>query len=440
MENKKPLAPVVRYIISFLLGEGNEQWVDHVSYGETGQGDVNIVPSGFFDEGVYLQMQSLPGLPLRELSGIPLLFGEEKTEILEGKVSTHADIIASTFYLITRYEEYLRPDIRDCHGRFPGKQSLPYRAGFLHRPIVEEYGVLLRQWLREAGVPVTEPEKGIRKVFLTHDMDYPWMYSSRFRRFLSIGKDLLLRRDLSTALEKTVHFWEKDPFYEAFDWLKDHDGAALEDLGQEKCEILYFLLCANGLTPGDCGYSNDIRKTRKLVRQLQGNARIGLHTSYYAGLHPEELSQDIQRFHAITGQYPRENRYHFLSCREPGDLEALRSGGIRDDYTFAYADVAGFRLGTCRPVKWIDAISLTVTDLTLHPMTIMECTLDGESYMNLGEDEAMVYSRALIDQVYEHSGEVVLLWHNTSVASTAQNYQRRLYCKVLDYLYQKMHE
>lgn len=440
MADKKELESVIRYIVLFLLGENNEQWVDHVSYTPTAQSSVNIVPSAFFDQGYYLQPGSLPKLPLKEIRGIPLLYGNEKTDTMDGKISTNADIIASTFFLITRYEEYIRPDIRDCHGRFPGKESLPYRAGFLQRPIVEEYGKLLRQWLRETGVPVTEPEKGIRNVFLTHDMDYPWMYSSRFRRFLSIIKDLVFRRELSAALEKTLHFWEKDPFYGAFDWLRKQDGMALQKLGREKCKVIYFLLCADGKSPHDSPYSQKTARTKRLVRRLRKDAQIGLHTCFYSGEHPENLDQDLQIFRKIAGQSPTQNRYHFLTCREPEDLRILADRGITDDYTFAYADAAGFRLGTCRPVKWIDAASLTVTELMLHPMTIMECTLDGENYMNLKEAEAVAYSRALIDQVYEHSGEVVLLWHNTSVASTAQNYQRRLYCKVLDDLYEKMHE
>lgn len=432
------LDEVVRYLVQFLLGENNEQWVDCVSYGGSGENCVNIVPSGFFREGFYLQPESLPTLPLKLVNGIPLLYGEDSTQLSSGKVTTRADIIAGTFFLITRYEEYIRPEVRDCHGRFPGKQSLPYRAGFLHRPIVEEYGVLLRRWLREAGLPVTEPEKGIRMVYLTHDVDCPWRYTYRLQRLLSMGKDCIVRRDFVSAGKKLLRFWGKDPFLEAFDWLKEQDGTVLQKLGKEQCQVIYFLLCAKGRAPDDCAYSQKTEKTKKLLAHLKDGAQLGLHTCYYSGMHPENLDEDVGIFRTLTGQLPVQNRYHFLTCREPGDLRALYSAGITDDYTFAYAEVAGFRLGTCRAVRWIDAEAMEITGLTLHPMTIMECTLEREGYMNLNEDEAVAQSIALLDQVYEHSGEVTLLWHNTSVARTEKNYQRQLYCKVLDSLPDKM--
>ena len=107
-----------------------------------------FTPSGFFNEGVYGTQASIPTLPLQEIEGVPLLFGSPKIEWVGDTLLIHADLIASTYFLLTRYEEIVRRTERDDHGRFPGKLSLPFRAGFIERPIVEEYGVLVRQWLR----------------------------------------------------------------------------------------------------------------------------------------------------------------------------------------------------------------------------------------------------------------------------------------------------
>ena len=98
-------------------------------------------------------------LPLTIWEETPILFGEAKTEQIGETKVIHADLVAGTFFLITRYEEVIRRDVRDVHGRFPGKESLPYRAGFIDRPLVEEYGKLLRSQMREVCCDIPEPPR-----------------------------------------------------------------------------------------------------------------------------------------------------------------------------------------------------------------------------------------------------------------------------------------
>jgi len=58
------------------------------------------------------------------------------------------DIFSATFYLITRYEEYL-PHIRDKYDRFEAESSIAFQHEFLEKPIVNdwviEFGKLLLQ-------------------------------------------------------------------------------------------------------------------------------------------------------------------------------------------------------------------------------------------------------------------------------------------------------
>ena len=135
----------LHYLIRFLVGEdAPSEIVESIGYTNDSnlfdKYNVVIIPSGFFDEHIYGTPASMPQLPLREVQGIPLLFGSPKEEWIGDTWVVHADIIASTYFLVSRYEEMMRRDVRDAHGRFPGRESLPYRAGFLHRPIVDEIG------------------------------------------------------------------------------------------------------------------------------------------------------------------------------------------------------------------------------------------------------------------------------------------------------------
>jgi len=115
-------------------------------------------------------------------------------------------------------------------------------------------------------------------------------------------------------------------------------------------------------------------------------------------------------------------------------MQELINVGITDDFTLGYADVAGFRLGTCRPVKWINPNTRQLTTLTLHPLTIMDVSLSDKRYMYLNAHEAYEYCIRLINMVESWNGELVLLWHNTSVEDTPQSYHRKLYLDIIKYL------
>ena len=156
-----------QYLIDFLVGslwvqsEGEDRYqrrFEAIGYTDDPEEmklyPIVIIPSGFFKLDVYGTEQAMPTLPLSSWRGIPLLFGEPREEwSADGsQLIIHADLLASTYFLISRYEEMYRRNERDTYGRFPGKSSLPYRAGFLHRPIVDEYGEALRQIILEEGI------------------------------------------------------------------------------------------------------------------------------------------------------------------------------------------------------------------------------------------------------------------------------------------------
>ena len=163
------------YIISYLLHH-NPQLESLVGYGayclKNNDYKVLIVPSGFFSDANFGLIQSEPTLPLTQVEGVPLLFGSPQIEMHGEQMVVYADIIASSFYLMSRYEEMIFPDThRVAHGRFKGKESLPYRGGFLNRPLGDEYGALLRQLMRHAGVEVDEPKQAYSSIVLTHVVD-----------------------------------------------------------------------------------------------------------------------------------------------------------------------------------------------------------------------------------------------------------------------------
>ena len=147
---------IIRYIIRFLIGDHlAEDIAELVGYTsdekDFAQYKLVIKPSHFFEDGIYGTQESLPNLPLKLWEELPILYGEAAEEMVGGTLVLHADLVAGTYFLISRYEEMVRRNVRDIHQRFPGKESLPYRAGFIDRPFIEEWGAVLRLKLREIG-------------------------------------------------------------------------------------------------------------------------------------------------------------------------------------------------------------------------------------------------------------------------------------------------
>lgn len=422
----------LHYLIRFLVGEdAPSEIVESIGYtndpNRFDKYNVVIIPSGFFDEHVYGTPASMPQLPLREVQGIPLLFGSPKEEWVGDTWVVHADIIASTYFLVSRYEEMMRRDVRDAHGRFPGRESLPYRAGFLHRPIVDEYRLLLHRWIRQSRLRVPEIKKQVRKVYLTHDVDAPTL----FRTWKGLVRSLLAQRGLFTSLKGKFGSLEQDPYY-TFPWLFRQNSLLQDALGPVGCQAILFLRCGGNTSFDKPFYALTDRDIRRLLKSAADHGmHIGLHSSYQAGKEPSLIRKEKETLETHLQKEVHFNRHHFLACREPEDMEQIEAAGITDDFTMGYADVAGFRLGTCYPVRWINPITRRLSPLTLHPLIIMDCSLDETAYMGLTYEQAHAYSLSLLEQVSHVGGELVLLWHNVSFTESNGKYHRQLYTDLL---------
>ena len=418
-----------KYLIQFLVGSDDSAIIDSVGYttDETlfEQYKIVIVPSRFFDDSFYGKKESLPTLPLDFIEDIPFFYGKSVVETKGETLVVYADIITSSYFLLSRYEEWIRPDCRDVHGRFPGKESLACRAGFIHRPVVDEYGRLLRKWLRETGINVPEPPCRFNKIYLTHDVDIPFQYRtlrSLIRAFLN-GTN-----EFKKALKIYNGNVEDDPFF-TLPWL-------LEQNEKLQAETIFFIKSSMKSCLFDKPrynlQSKDIQFLFNTIEQT--GATIGLHCSYLSGNELNLIEKEKKKLEQYSGKKIYYNRNHYLRAKEPQDMQQLINAGITDDFTMGFADVSGFRLGTCCAVKWIDAATKKVSSLTLHPLTIMECTLDRPKYMNLNYESALKYCQQLIDQTLMFNGDLNLLWHNTNVVKSANNWQPMLYEQLLQYI------
>ena len=102
------------------------------------------------------------------------------------------DLLAATFFMVTRYEEYL-PHREDEHGRFFPQDSLAMQEGFLEQPVVDQWARIIRSKLEERYPDFKLSQQGYRFV-QTVDIDAAWRYLHKgtFRTVMSSGTKVSL--------------------------------------------------------------------------------------------------------------------------------------------------------------------------------------------------------------------------------------------------------
>ena len=384
---------IVDYIIQFLL-YGNEEAAKQVGYtadeAEWQNYRVVIVPNGHLGKEIVMPE-----------------FSEAKGERLEAKGTEHqtwiirTDIVYNTFFFISRAEEVINTQ-RDEHGRFLAKYSILGQNNRLMIPTVDEYARMLMKLL---DLPLPTPS--FSQIYLTHDVDTIAHY-----RHLRGAIGGIVRGEWRKVMDslRDIH---NDPAF-TFSWL------IAQDKKVEGAERIYFVKDTMGKGYDYPQYrldGKDFETAEKLIEN--SGAKIGWHGSYYGGDKANRQLGDKAGLH----------RSHYLRC-SIDQMQRLAEVGVTDDFTMMFPDQVGFRLQTTRPVRWINPKTMQLTDLVLHPLTVMDCTLSNSNYMNLNEDEAYFECQRLFEKIHQNAGEVVLLWHNTTPAGNM--YHRSLYPKLLE--------
>ena len=303
----------INYLLEFLLKD--KAYVKYVGYTNDPAAwshyKVVIVPSSFLKDHAEARC-SMPQLPLKELEGMPILFGEPQVKQVNGTTVIYADLVASALFLLSRYEEKLNPE-RDVHNRFPAKASLAYKAGFLQRPLVDEYGAYLRKCLAQCGVELTQSAPKMT-ITLTHDVDVPFEHRT-LRSFLG-G---IRRGKVKTALKNACSSLDKNSVY-TFPWLLEQDNRLPE------AQKIYFLRYPIQACAYDKPYlSYRMRDMKQLVTLLKQNGvQLGLHGSYQSGADGSLIVEEKRQLEKNIGTPLTQHRYHFLRTCIPDNFISLQ--------------------------------------------------------------------------------------------------------------------
>lgn len=403
-----------------------------------------IIADKFFSTPVedWLQTDSLPQQPLKiwdlATTGlnattvnlkIPVIYGDEPSNAnffqqSEEKIYLGLDIFGSAFFMLTCYEECIKPN-RDRHDRFPATASLAYQEGFLDRPIINEYLEILWVCLKYL-YPQLQRKHREFQLKLTHDVDnpfelHPFSPKQALRKF---GGDLLVRHDLTAAVTLAINAGKaslKLPYHDrldTFDWLMDRS----EEIGVKSA--FYFIA---GHSRSDPRYDINDAKICDLIKKIVSRGHeVGLHPGYDTYLNPDKLLLEANTLRQILQEQlnlelPIGGRQHYLRWKATDTWQHWDDAGLVYDSSVGFAEYSGFRSGICYEHSTFNLIKSQPLKLKEYPLIIMEGSILSTSYMNLNFDEAYQTIIKLKKYCELFNGVFTLLWHNNELFQDSHN-------------------
>lgn len=314
------------------------------------------------------------------------------------------DIFAASFYLLSRYEEFL-PYQKDTYGRYPHESSVAFNKNFLGKPLVNIWVQHFKAKLKQK-FPFFPFHYSEFTFLPTYDIDEAYSYKHKqWWRRTGAGIIDLLKGNLKKFLlrRKVLDGEQRDPF-DSFDWIDDLHC-------QHKINPRYFFLVPEKTGKYDKNILPNKASLQVLLRQHADKYRIGVHPSWQSGDKPSLIKKEIQTIEDITGIKIISSRQHFIRFTLPATYRHLLAAGIKEDFSMGYGSINGFRASVSCPFYWYDLEREKQTELLLWPFCYMEANSFFEQ--KLTPSQALQEMRHYYQQVKNINGAFVSIWHNT---------------------------
>ena len=371
-----------------------EEFVAHegmkVSYGKS-----SLANELFIQNVDLLMEQGLTDLEIKvqQWDDVPCFF------MVSENSSIPFDIFAASFFLLSRYEEYL-PHVKDKEGRFQASESLAHQEKFLARPVIDiwaykfrevlhkkfpQYKFLERAFISENVVAISEAyrykEKGILRVLIGLFRDiFQFKPKYVFHRFQVM---LQFKRDPYDIYNKIVHFLKKNKV------------------------SMKFMFQVSDFSSHDRNVSHNRLEFQTLIKAFADYAEVGLQPGYYANQNLEVLKEEKKRLEDILKRpvlSTLNSKYNLLLPNTYNHMVELE---IKNDYSMGYPEAMGFRAGTCTPFRFYDINFEVTTPLLVHPYAI-----NAEAFRTLKETEIEYKVLEIKRQVKLVEGKLISIFTN----------------------------
>jgi len=358
------------------------------------------------------------------ISTMPLLRSVQSSAFFDENHDLCIDVLEIAFFFLTDGLGRLSRCV-DGHGRKLAKGLYPYQRAVLGRPIVDEIAVILEEILKDAGVDVVGSNNAYSTI-IGCDVDNMMLFRGDLSKDV---KSILrpLKNPSAYGILDVIRLSNSYIKYLFFGSLEDPYAKSVINIAkqatQAECDPQLFFIPTKNHPEYDLAPDMGETVVQHIIMQARENGgQICLHPGYGTYNAGGKLRLQVEMFiraidDAGCSAVPLVARMHFLQWSFPETPKALEEAGVDVDASVAFADQAGFRIGTCIKSRFFDVAAKRESDLFFIPLIAMDRTLLSESYMNLDRQNAVTLLKHLKQKCEEYNGCFNVLIHNC-VATT----------------------
>ncbi len=329
------------------------------------------------------------------------------------------DIFAASFYLLSRYEEYL-PHVKDSMGRYPYTESLAWTSKFLDKPVVDIWALKFLKALK-GKFPNMHANPGRFGILNLIDVSEAYKYKNKgfLRTVFGIGKDLGRFRFRSLYHRARVLLTLSDDPNNTFDWIVNS--------GQQLQIPFTFFFQIGDYSEHDYNISQHKKQYRSLIKSMGDHAPVGLRISHRSLTDFAQLKEEKKRLEAIVNKPITASINASGILNMPEILRQLIDLEIVENYSMGYATQPGFRAGTSRPFYFYDLDFEVQTPLKFIPYALSLDALKGQT-----QEDVVTITNHLKNVVKQVHGQLVVVYNNHDFALTLNNRAwRTLYAELI---------
>ena len=352
-------------------------------------------------------------LNIADWDGVPCFFQAGEKSILP------FDIFAASFFMLSRYEEYL-PHVKDIHGRFSPKDSVAFQNGFLQKPVVDIWAFKLLDALKERFPELEHKDKtydfiSVLDVATSHCYANRGVVRGLVGLLLDVGTLKLKRvvERIAVGINR-----QRDPYDNYAEII------ALHKKYKVKCN--FFFQFAD-YSKYDKNVSTNSIRFKSLIKYVADYVPVSLAASYSSFSNLELLKKEKANLEVVINRPVNNSKMRYNRVDVPQTYRNLIATEFTDDYTMGYTFELGFRAGTCTTFQFYDIPLEVKQPIKVHPFAVHDISLS-----KIKKDQDLLRQvQQITNEVQKVNGTLITMFSNEVLGNKEDRDWMAIYAEII---------